>query len=316
MDARNTSFDQLSPRFRGFDAYFQAEIAPHAPELAPGAAETKRMSWGLRALIAAAAVYLATAPLALILFPDETAAFRPWAIVSYFIVLPGMLFGLLAPRDADESLTVAAEAWGQARARIAGFFGLEHAQPLQQAALNQFLAVCPAPADASRFVAHERIVGRIRHGAAEGVSLDLIEGELEGKAVAVCALRFPGAAAGIGALLDDRIDGLDRRGLDSLRLEAPSAPKIVAYADSPKVAERITAPETLATLAEMRETTAANAVNLAIVEDTARLYFALSTPVFSADDDAPDAMAVSHALHDYDAIVRIAEALRPLFSGR
>ena len=33
MDQRTPSFESLSPRFRGFDAYFDAEIAPHAPAL-------------------------------------------------------------------------------------------------------------------------------------------------------------------------------------------------------------------------------------------------------------------------------------------
>ncbi len=314
MDQRTPSFEALSPRFRGFDAYFDAEIAPHAPALIPRAAERRRMSVGLQALIAVAAIYLATAPFALIAYPDATEAFRPFAIVSYFIVLPGVLFGVLAPRDAEAQLSIAADAWAAARRRIAAFFGFDHAPPPRPEALKRFIEICPAPGHAVRFEARERIVGRIRNGAAAGVVVELVEGALGDVPVAMCAMRFGGRAYGVGALLDDRIPNVDRRGLESMRMPSPpNARNIAAFAENAEMAERLVNAETLAAFEDIREETASSAVNLAVVDDAARMYFALTEPVFAVGDHAPDAMSVGHALHDYDALVRMAEALTPIF---
>lgn len=315
MSKHAPSFDALSPRFQGFDAYFAAEIAPDAPALAPRAAESRRMSLGLQALLAVAVFYLATAPLGLLLLPEETAPFRPWIIVSYFIVLPGVLFGLLSPNDAEAKLSVAAEAWAMARRRIAAFFGFEHAPPQEPEALREFVELCPAPPSASRFVAHERIIGRIKGGPAAGVVVELVEGVIDSQPTAMAALRFGGQAFGVGALLDDRIDGVDRRGLEALRTDLPSGWRhLTAFADGNAVAQRLTAPETLSAFADIRDTTASTAVNLALVDDSAKMYLALTEPVFVTGESTPDAMSVGHALHDYDALVRMAEALAPLFA--
>lgn len=272
------------------------------------------MSWRLRVLVALAAVYLASAPFALILFPAETAEFRPWAIVSYFIVLPGVLFGVLSPKDAETKLSVAADVWAGARRRIAAFFGFEHAPPHFGDALNRFVEICPAPDVADQFDAHERIIGRIRNGPAEGVVVELVEGRVGRAQVAMCAMRFGGKAYGVGALLDDRIGGVSRRGLENMATPLPAGVRrLAAYAENEDVAKRLTAPRTLSAFNEIREETAARAVNLALVDDAARLYFALTEPVFAAGDEQPDTMSVGHALHDYDALVRMAEALTPLF---
>ncbi len=314
MDQRTPSFESLSPRFRGFDAYFDAEIAPHAPALAPRAAVRQRMSWRIRLLIAAAAFYLATAPFVLILFPEATADFRPWAIVSYFIVLPGVLFGVMAPQDTETRLSIAGDVWAAARRRIAAYFGFEHAPPQHEDALRAFVEVCPAPPLAGQFIAHERIVGRVRNGAAAGVVVELVEGMADGAPVAMCAMRFGGKAFGIGALLDERIPGIDRRGLAALAAVTPPGHRhLTAYAENQEVADRLANPEILAAFAEIRDDTAAKAVNLAVVDDAARLYFALTEPVFATGGEQPHAMSVGHALHDYDALVRMAETLAPLF---
>lgn len=317
MPRSRPSFDALSPRFSGFDAYFQAEIAPFAPALAPRAASRPPLPLRLRLLLIAAAAYLALAPFALIFFPAETAQFRPWAIVSFFIILPGVLFGVLAPADAETRLTVAADAWAAARRRIAAFFGFEHAPPLTAAALARFVEICPAPKGADRFEARERILGRIRKGPAAGVIVELVEGVVGRAPVAMCAMRFGGAAYGVGALLDDRIPGVDRAGLAPMATGLPPGFRALAgFAENTETAARLTAPETLAAFAEIREETASTAVNLAIVDDAARLYFALTEPVFTLGDATPNAMSVGHALHDYDALVRMAEALTPLFEVR
>ncbi|MGZ0186892.1 MAG: hypothetical protein ACKVH0_02630 [Alphaproteobacteria bacterium] len=302
MDQRTPSFEALSPRFRGFDAYFDAEIAPHAPALIPRAGERRRMSWGLRLLVAAAAFYLATAPFALIVFPLETADFRPWAIVSYFIILPGVLFGVLSPREAETQLSIAADAWTTARRRIAAFFGFEHAPPPKPEALSQFVEICPAPALGGQFLARERIIGRIRKGVV-------------GKTpVAMCAMRFGGKAFGVGALLDDRVQGMDRRGLEGMEVPLPTSYRnLTGFAENQDVADRLTSDATLLAFAEIREETASRAINLSVVDDAARMYFALTEPVFAVGDQTPDAMSVGHALHDYDALVRMAEALTPMF---
>lgn len=315
MAERTPSFEALSPRFQGFDAYFATEIAPDAPALAPRASEKRRLSWRLRALLAVAVVYLATAPFVMIFMPEGAAQFRPWIIVSYFIVLPGVLFGLLSPADAETQLAVAADVWGAARRRIAAFFGFEHAPPPEAEALRKFVELCPAPPAASAFVAHERIVGRIKAGPAAGVVVELVEGVIGDKPAAIAALRFGGPAYGVGALLDDRIDDVDRRGLESLRCDLPPGWRhLTAYADGTTVSERLTAAETLSAFAEIREATAAEAVNLALVDDSAKMYLALTAPVFVTGEATPNAMSVSHALHDYDALVRMAEALRPMFT--
>lgn len=308
------SFEALSPRFRGFDAYFRSEIAPHAPALAPLASSRPPMPWRLKVLLIAAACYLATAPFALIFFPDQTADFRPWAIVSFFIILPGVLFGVLSPPDPEAKVTVSTDAWNGARRRIAAFFGLEHAPPLADEDLTRFVETCPAPDGGGGFVAHERIVGRIRKGAAAGVAIELLEGALAGAPVAMCAMRYGGAAHGVGALLDDRIDGVDRAGLAPMATDLPAGhDRLAAFAENPETAARLTAKATLDAFASIREDTASRAVNLAIVDDAARMYFDLSEPVFTLGEEATGAISVGHALHDYDALVRMAEALTPLF---
>lgn len=316
MADRPPSFDALSPRFLGFDAYFETEIAPNAPALAPRAGDKPRLSWRLRALLAIAVVYLATAPFILILMPEATQDFRPWMIVSYFIVLPGVLFGLIAPADAETQLSVAADVWGAARRRIAAFFGFEHAPPPDAEALRDFVALCPAPPDAAAaFVAHERIIGRIKSGPAVGVVVELVEGVIGDQQAAMAALRFGGAAHGVGALLDASVTGVDRRGLESLRVPLPDGwSHLEAYADGAEAAARLTSAETLTAFADIRETTAAKAVNLALVDDSAKMYLELTAPVFVTGEAKPNAMSVGHALHDYDALVRMAEALRPMFN--
>jgi hypothetical protein len=314
MDQRTPSFEALSPRFRGFDAYFDAEIAPHAPALIPRAGERRRMSSGFRLLVAAAAVYLAAAPFALILFPVETADFRPWAVVSYFIILPGVLFGVLSPREAETQLSIAADAWTAARHRIAAFFGFEHAPPPKPEALNRFIEICPTPALGGQFLAHERIIGRIRNGAAAGVVVELVEGVVGKMPVAMCAMRFGGKAFGVGALLDNRVQGMDRAGLDGMEVLLPARYRhLSGFAENQDVADRLTSDETLSAFSGIREETAARAVNLSVVDDAARLYFALTEPVFAVGDHTPNAMSVGHALHDYDALVRMAEVLTPMF---
>jgi hypothetical protein len=145
--------------------------------------------------------------------------------------------------------------------------------------------------------------------------VELVEGVIGDKPAAMAALRFGGPAYGVGALLDDRIDGVDRRGLESLRCDLPPGWRhLTAYADGTTVSERLTAAETLSAFAEIREATAAEAVNLALVDDSAKMYLALTAPVFVTGEATPNAMSVSHALHDYDALVRMAEALRPMFA--
>ena len=315
MAERTPSFEALSPRFQGFDAYFAAEIAPAAPALALGECEKRHLSWRLRALLAVAIVYLATAPFVLFFAPEGAAQIRPCVIVSYFIVLPGVLFGLLLPTDAETQLAVAADAWGAARRRIAAFFGFEHAPPPEAEALRKFVELCPAPPAASAFVAHERIVGRIKAGPAAGAAVELVEGLIGDKPAAMVALRFGGPAYSVGALLDDRINGVDRRGLETLRCDLPSGWRhLTAYTDGATGSERLTATETLSAFAEIQKATAAEAINLALVDDSAKMYLALTVPVFVAEEATPNAMSVSHALQDYDAIVRMAEALRPMFA--
>ena len=314
MDQPTPSFEALSPRFRGFDAYFDAEIAPHAPALIPRLGERYRMSWELRLLVAVAAFYLATAPFALILLPTETADFRPWAIVSYFIILPGVLFGVLSPGEAETQLSIAAGAWTVARRRIAAFFGFEHAPPPKPEALIQFLEICPAPALGGQFVAHERIIGRIRNGPAADVVVEWVEGVVGRTPVAMCAMQFGGKAFGVGALLDNRVQSMDRSGLEGMEVSVPSAYRhLSGFAENQDVADRLMSDKTLSAFAEICQETSARAVNLAVVDDAARMYFALTEPVFAVGNQTPNTMSVGYALHDYDALVRLAEALTPMF---
>jgi hypothetical protein len=221
---------------------------------------------------------------------------------------------VLSPREAETQLSIAADAWTTARRRIAAFFGFEHAPPPKPEALSQFVEICPAPALGGQFLARERIIGRIRNGAAAGVVVELVEGVVGKTPVAMCAMRFGGKAFGVGALLDDRVQGMDRRGLEGMEVPLPTSYRnLTGFAENQDVADRLTSDATLLAFAEIREETASRAINLSVVDDAARMYFALTEPVFAVGDQTPDAMSVGHALHDYDALVRMAEALTPMF---
>ncbi len=319
MARRKPTFEALSPRFGGFDAFFAVEIVP----LAPGLAASRRpwRIWGRRLLILAGLCYLAAAPAALFFYPAALATYRPWAIASCAILLPGVLFSLFGPADGDAPLPVSLPAWTKARRRIAGFFGFEHTPPLKGEALRQFIQACPAPMPAltGRLEARARLVGRIRAGQAAGVSLELLEGALDGAPVAACEFQFGAPSGGAGALLDGRIEGVRRVGLEALELPALPAPpgqaRLAAFAATAEMGAMLTAPAILAALAEFVRESGAGGANLAIVDSAARLFYPLSAPMFARPDGPPTRSAIVRALCYYDALVRLAEALAPIFAA-
>lgn len=314
MARRMPSFESLSPRFSGFDLYFKTDIAPKAPALAAAVIGGGRSFWR-RALAALALAYVGAAATALVFYPAEIDAYRPWAIASLAILAPGLLFALAA-QDGDRRLAAPRASWLVARGRIADFFGLAHAAAPDPATLDNLVAACPAPPGARALEPEERIVGRIRTGRARGVEVHLIEGHIDERSAALCEFSFPGRAPGVGALLDDRIEGLPRHGLAELEIDPPPGhATLAAYAETDAAARRLTDPAILSALVEFREDMDAAAVNLAIVEDTARLFLFLNEPVYVDGGGAPTVSSVGQALHDYDALVRLAEALTRAFDS-
>jgi hypothetical protein len=185
-----------------------------------------------------------------------------------------------------------------ARRRIAAFFGFEHAPPPKPEALIQFLEICPAPALGGQFVAHERIIGRIRNGPAADVVVEWVEGVVGRTPVAMCAMQFGGKAFGVGALLDNRVQSMDRSGLEGMEVSVPSAYRhLSGFAENQDVADRLMSDKTLSAFAEICQETSARAVNLAVVDDAARMYFALTEPVFAVGNQTPNTMSVGYALH-------------------
>ncbi len=318
MGQRTPSFE-ASPRFSGFDAYFAAEIAPFAPALALRPAAPRRRSWPQRGLIALALVYLVAAPAALWFAPDEMARFRPWAIAGCAFVLIGVLIAFLTPQENEAGPVIADDVWIAARRRIAAFFGLAHTSPPDADELRRLVAAAPGPARAQAFTPIDRIGGVIRRGAATGAQVDFVEGRLAGAPVAVCTIRFDGAAPGLAALLDDRIADVDLAGLAPLTQPPPEAhPGLAAFAESD--GEGKNAGTDVAGLADAlaaaRDALRAKAANLAVVDDAARLYFELEAPIFGAPADRPRIDAVPAALADYDAILRLAERLAAFYPRR
>ena len=310
MAERTLSYDALSPRFRGFDAYFAREVVPAAPALA---AQSGRI-WPLAALVALGAIYAFSAVAALLFWPAETAGFRPWAIASFVILLPGLVLAVATlPSNEPEPVLSAAD-WRAVRRRVARFFGLDLPPPPGADELSTLVAAAPSPAAASAFEATARVAGVVASGPARGVRLDFVEGVVDGAPAAIFQLAFPGRYGGIAALLDRRIDGVSRAGMAAMATTLPeSAADLEAYADAPNVAARLTASPNLARLAELGRDIGAPAFNLAIVDDGARLYLPLAEPIF-ADPAAETAEAgVGLALFDFDALIRFAESLSALF---
>lgn len=305
------SFDALSPRYVGFDAFFRAEIQPiapglgHAPRAGPPLPQT--------ILVVLAVAYLAAAPAVLLIYPEETASFRPWALASGGFLLAGVLFAVFGHRGHESRAMVSAGVWADVRGRLAGFFGLSHAPVPASGDLAAALARAPAPPAA--FKVELRVVGAISRGAAAGVEVDLMEGAAGGRHAAILAFGFPDKTPGLAALLDDGAPGVDRAGLEPMAVDLPARGDrpLSGYAETPAMARRIADPAFLDALAARRAAIGADAVNLAVVDDAARLYLVLSEPWLLAADSPPGAAAVGEALADYDAILRFAETLAPLF---
>lgn len=309
------SFDAISARYAGFDAYFRSHIRP----MAPGLAETPNTGMPLtqRLLIATAVLYLAAAPAALIYFPAETEPFRPWALASGGAVLLGLIFTVIGARDRHPHRMVSANVWAEVHNRIAGFFGLAHVDAPTTRELSDALARAPAPGGARGFRVRLRIAGVIRRGVASASEIDLMEGVYRNRPAAILAIGFQTAAPGLAALLDDRIEGADRDGLDRLAVssEDAAARGLSLYAETAAMAKRIRDPAFLDGLRERLDAIGAVAGNLAVVDDAARFFLTFSDPWLVAADSPAGAAAVGEALADYDAILRLAEAVQPLFEA-
>lgn len=311
--ASPVSFDAISPRFRGFDAYFRAEIQPMAPGLAR-APRTGAPLWR-RLAIAAAVLYLAAAPAALILYPVETADYRPWALASGGVLMLGVLLALAPGGSREPRAVVSANVWSDVRARIARFFGLRHGPAPDRAAIQAAVSRAPAPVGAAALKVETYVGGVIERGDAAGVVVELIEGRTGGRQAVLLAFGFDRPAPGLAAILDDRIPDVPRQGLEAMAVPAPLSPTraVSIYAENPAMAERIADAAFLEAFSGRLAAMGVDAGNLAVVDGWARLYLALPEPWLIPGDATPGPGAVGEALADYDAVLRLAETLSPLF---
>jgi len=308
-------FDALSPRYRGFDAYFARELGPLAPGLTADAPKP-RSSPGFKALLALSILVIAATPAATYFYPEATLPYRPWAYASCGLLLAGVLLALFgrSARSAGGAPHVAPEIWAKAVRQVAGFFGLAPAAAPTGADLSQTLALAPVPA-APTFNPGARYGGALRHGAGAGVEVDAIAGQASEAAGLVLVLRFRGKAPGIAAMLDRRIPKTPRAGLEPFARPTPAvAGPADVFAENDAVAERLFRPDTLRRIAEASDSLGGKALNIAVVDDQARLYFMLEQPWPMPGDSQPGPDSVAALLAAFDGLAVMAEALAPVFA--
>lgn len=312
-------FDALSPRYRGFDAYFAHELGPLAPGLtadAPQAGGLAGGSVGFKALLALSIVVILATPAAIHFYPDATLPYRPWAYASCGLLMAGVLLALFGrfTRLGGGAAHVAPEIWARAIDQVAGFFGLAPAPVPTGGDIDQTLAMAPVPT-APAFRPRTRYRGAFKHGAVAGVAIDAIAGQTGAATGILFVLRFSQKAPGIAAVLDRRIPETPRTGLAPFARPTPDAAGPVdAFAENDAVAVRLFAPGVLQALGDAAVSLGATALNIAVVDDEARLYAVLDSAWPLAADSPPGPDSVVALLAAFDSLAIMAEAMAPVFA--
>lgn len=308
-------FEALSPRYRGFDPHFAHELGPLAPGLTSNAPR-ENGSARFKALLALSILVILATPAAIHFYPEATLPYRPWAYASCGFLLAGVLLAMCgrSARLGGGAAHVTPEIWARAVEQVASFFGLASAPTPTGADLDQSLAMAPVPT-APTFRPLTCYRGVLKHGAVAGVAVDAIAGKAGGVMGILIVLRFSEKAPGIAALLDRRISETPRTGLAPFARPTPDAAGPVdAFAENDAVAARLFAPTALQGIAAAVASLGATALNIAVVDNEARLYAVLGSAWPLADDSPPGPDSVAALLAAFDSLAIMAEAMAPVFA--